>query len=119
MWLREERADMRRHNGPDVRRRLQRVQIGPLKRFQPSEVSSQPLCGCLSDVANPKREQESGERRCLAPLDARDEILSGLLAHSLERSQLLGCQLVQIGRSVYETAFDQLVYELLTKAINV
>ena len=98
---------------------VDRLDLVDRRREQPVEVrerARQDRRAALADVADAERVQEPRERDVLGALERGDQVLRRLLAHPLERGQLLGGEREQVGRTAHPLGRDQLLDPLLAEA---
>jgi hypothetical protein len=82
-------------------------------------VTRKDLGHLLAHAGDAEGEDEAPQRRVARALDARDQVARRLLAHALERRQLIGLQAVQVRGARHHFQFDQLLRQLVAQALDV
>ena len=115
----EEGVDARRDDRADVGDLEQLVDAGRHQPAHAAEVLGQVLRGRLADVADAEAVEEPRQRRPLAPGDVGDQVGGALVAHALERLELVLGQRVDVGQRLDPPGVDQLVDDLLAQPFDV
>src|SRR5262249_56964479 len=83
------------------------------------EGAGEQLGARAADVADPECDEEARERRGARALEAREQVLRGLLAHALELRERRRVEGEDVGEAAHEAALDELVDELLAEPLDV
>ena len=88
---------------------------------EPSEVAGQRLRRRLADLRDPERVEEAGKREPPALLHPGEKVVGRERAHAFEGRDLPAplLQPVEVGDRLHEPGIDELVDELLAKALDV
>ena len=76
-------------------------------------------CRDLADLADSQCVEQAIERRLLAALELRQQVVRRLFAHSLQAHQLLVIQPEQVRNRAHQVEVDQLLHQFLTEAFDI
>ncbi len=112
-------GDILRDHRTHVRNPLDLVLSGLAQRRHIAEIPRQRERGRLAHIAYAERVQKSRQRRALGTQNGGLQFLRGLIAHALERRELLLLQVEQIRGCSHPIAIHQLFDELVAQSLDV
>ena len=115
----EVRVDLMRHVGPDAFDAEQVLLGRGAQALDGTELRGQHLRRRLAHLRDAERVKEAAERRMLAVLESRNEVLSRLVREALELDHLLPGQSVEVAGVLDPSLLDDLVERGVAEALDV
>src|SRR5258708_635186 len=115
----EEVMDRLRHHLADAVDAVEGGNISGLDRLDGAEAARQHLGRRPPHRADAERDQEPGQDRVLAPLDAVEELAGGHLGEAVELGQVFRRQLVDVAGDLDHATVEQLPHGLIPEQVDV